>query len=106
MDGKAKFERKVSIIIMSVILILVLFLALIQFITDFMWFREMGYVNVFFKQLVTQLTVGIPTFIVITALVQMYLTHLKKTYFAKIASSEDTNLKNLKKTTPSMPSRL
>ena len=99
MDGKAKFERKVSIIIMSVILILVLFLALIQFITDFMWFREMGYVNVFFKQLVTQLTVGIPTFIVITALVQMYLTHLKKTYFAKIASSEDTNLKNLKKTT-------
>ncbi len=99
MDGKAKFERKISIILMSIILVLVLFLTMIQFITDFMWFKEMGYTDVFFKQLVTQLTVGVPTFIIVTALVQVYLTHLKKTYFAQIASSEDTNLKGLKKTT-------
>ena len=99
MDGKAKFERKISIILMTVILVLVLFLTMIQFITDFMWFKEMGYTDVFFKQLVTQLTVGVPTFIVVTALVQVYLTHLKKTYFAKIASSEETNMKGLKKTT-------
>lgn len=99
MDGKAKFERKISIILMTIILVLVLFLTMIQFITDFMWFKEMGYTDVFFKQLVTQLTVGVPTFIVVTALVQVYLTHLKKTYFAKIASSEETNMKGLKKTT-------
>ena len=99
MDGKAKFERKISIILMIIILVLVLFLTMIQFITDFMWFKEMGYTDVFFKQLVTQLTVGVPTFIVVTALVQVYLTHLKKTYFAKIASSEETNMKGLKKTT-------
>ena len=99
MDGKAKFERKISIVLMVVILILVLFLTMIQFITDFMWFKEMGYTDVFFKQLVTQLTVGVPTFVVVTALVHLYLTHLKKTYFAKIASSEETNLKGLKKTT-------
>ena len=99
MDGKAKFERKISIILMTIILVLVLFLTMIQFITDFMWFKEMGYTDVFFKQLVTQLTVGVPTFIIVTALVQVYLTHLKKTYFAQIASSEDTNLKGLKRTT-------
>ena len=99
MDGKAKFERKISIILMTIILVLVLFLTMIQFITDFMWFKEMGYTDVFFKQLVTQLTVGVPTFIVVTALVQVYLTHLKKTYFAKIASYEETNMKGLKKTT-------
>lgn len=99
MDGQAKFERKVSMVIAIIIVILVLFLALIQFITDFMWFREMGYVDVFFKQLATQLTVGVPTFVVVTALVQIYLTHLRKNYFAKIASSEETNMKGLKKTT-------
>ena len=99
MDGKAKFERKISIILMCIILVLVLFLAMIQFITDFMWFKEMGYTDVFFKQLVTQLTVGLPTFIVVAALVQVYLTHLRKTYFAKIASSEETNMKGLKSTT-------
>ena len=99
MDGKAKFERKISMILMGIILILVLFLTMIQFITDFMWFKEMGYTDVFFKQLVTQLTVGVPTFLVVTALVQVYLTHLRKTYFAKIASSEATNMKGLKRTT-------
>ena len=99
MDGKAKFERKISIILMCIILVPVLFLAMIQFITDFMWFKEMGYTDVFFKQLVTQLTVGLPTFIVVAALVQVYLTHLRKTYFAKIASSEETNMKGLKSTT-------
>ena len=99
MDGKAKFERKISMILMGIILVLVLFLTMIQFITDFMWFKEMGYTDVFFKQLVTQLTVGVPTFLVVTALVQVYLTHLRKTYFAKIASSEATNMKGLKKIT-------
>ncbi|MGN1333786.1 MAG: UPF0182 family protein [Anaerovoracaceae bacterium] len=99
MDGKAKFERKISLILMGIILVLVLFLAMIQFITDYMWFKEMEYTDVFFKQLVTQLTVGVPTFAVVTLLVQVYLTHLRKTYFAKIASSEETNLKGLKKTT-------
>ena len=46
MDGKAKFERKISLILMGIILVLVLFLAMIQFITDFMWFKEMGYTDV------------------------------------------------------------
>ena len=36
MDGKAKFERKISMILMGIILVLVLFLTMIQFITDFM----------------------------------------------------------------------
>lgn len=82
-----KLEKKISIIVLIVVLIVSLFLALVGFISDFMWFREMGYVAVFFTQLATQLKVGIPTFIVVTGLVMLYLHHLKKTYFAKIASS-------------------
>ena len=64
-----------------------------------MWFKEMGYTAVFFKQLVTQLTVGIPTFLVVTGMVMLYLHHLRKSYFSKIASSEATDMKKLKKTT-------
>ena len=94
-----KANQKVSIILFVVILIVVLFLGLIGFIVDFMWFKEMGYLSVFFKQLVTQLTVGIPTFIVITILVYLYLGMLRKGYFSHIASSEATNMKKLKKVT-------
>ncbi|MBQ4649302.1 MAG: UPF0182 family protein [Firmicutes bacterium] len=99
MNGQAKFERKISIVLAVLIVAVVLFLALIQFITDFMWFKEMGYVDVFLKELTTQLKVGVPTMIVVAALLQIYLTHLRKSYFAKIASSEETDMKNLKKIT-------
>ena len=61
----SKTNRKALIILLVVILIIGAFLGLIGFIADFMWFKEMGYLSVFFKQLVTQLTVGVTTFIVI-----------------------------------------
>ena len=67
----SKTNRKALIILLVVILIIGAFLGLIGFIADFMWFKEMGYLSVFFKQLVTQLTVGVPTFIVITVLVYL-----------------------------------
>ena len=80
MDNKAaqKFERKVMIVIAIIVVIGALFLSLINFIANFLWFREMGYLDVFFKQLVTQLTVGVPTFVIVAVLVQLYLTHLRK----------------------------
>ena len=94
-----KLEKKVSIIILIVVVAASLFLTLVSFISDFMWFKEMGYVAVFFTQLVTQLKVGIPTFIIVTGLVMLYLHHLRKSYFAKIASSEATDMKKLNRTT-------
>ena len=94
-----KRQIRLSIIILIAVLIIGLFVSLIGFISDFLWFREMGYLSVFFKQIVTQLKVGIPTFVVISVLVYLYLNRLKKGYFSKIASSEETNLKKLGKTT-------
>ncbi len=101
MDNSAsrKFERKILIIVAIVVVIGALFLSLINFIANILWFREMGYLDVFFKQLVTQLTVGIPTFVVVSVLVHLYLTHLRKSYFKKIASGEATDMKNLKRIT-------
>ena len=94
-----KFQKNFSLVILVLVLIGVIFISLIGFIADYLWFQEMGYLSVFFTQLVTQLKVGIPTFVVITGLVYLYLSRLKKGYFSKIASSENTNLKKLNKTT-------
>ena len=94
-----KLERKLLIIVAAIVVIGALFFSLVNFIANFLWFREMGYLDVFFKQLVTQLTVGIPTFIVVTGLVYIYLNHLRKGYFKQIASGEETDMKSLKKAT-------
>ena len=95
--GKAK--KRLAFVALAVVLILVLFASLIGFISDFLWFREMGYLSVFFKKLITQITVGIPTFIVVTGLVYLYLNRIRKDYFSKIASSEATDVKKLRKVT-------
>ena len=94
-----KLERKIMIVVAIIVVIGALFMSLVNFIANFLWFKEMGYLDVFFKQLVTQLTVGIPTFVVVSALVMLYLTHLRKSYFKLIASGEETNMKALKRTT-------
>lgn len=94
-----KTQRKISIVILVIVVLLAVFFSAIHFITDFMWFQEMGYVDVFLKELVTQLKVGIPTLIVVTGLVVLYLNRLKKSYFNKIDSHEATDVKKLKKTT-------
>ncbi|SCJ53479.1 Uncharacterised protein family (UPF0182) [uncultured Eubacterium sp.] len=88
-------QRKLSIIVMFIIIIVALFLLLINFITDWLWFKEMGYVSVFFKQLFTELKVGVPIFVILTVVVNVYLKRLKKNYFAKIASNEATDMKKL-----------
>lgn len=57
---------------------------LVGFITDFLWFKELGYTSVFFKQLYTQLEIGIPSFIIIMVLTYIYLRILKRGYYKKI----------------------
>ena len=41
-----KLERKIMSVILVIVVILALFLGLIDFISDFMWFKEMGYTAV------------------------------------------------------------
>lgn len=95
--SKEKKKRKLGIqgIIIVILLIILLFIALIGFITDFLWFKELGYVSVFLTKLFTQLKIGIPVFVVITFLAYIYLKFLKRGYFKKVMSNEDTNHRRL-----------
>ena len=91
----SKASRNITIIFLVLVIVAGLLVSLTNFITDWMWFSEMGYVSVFFTQLFTQLKFGIPLFIIVTVLLNIYLRHLKKGYFQKIVSSEITNMKRL-----------
>lgn len=82
-------------IIVVILILIVLFLSLIGFITDFLWFKELGYVSVFLTKLITQLKIGIPSFVVISLLAYIYLKFLKRGYFKKVESAEITDHKRL-----------
>ncbi len=83
----------------TVILILLVAVGILllgtMYFTDWMWFSEMGYVSVFFKKIVTQLEIGVPLFIILFLLIDIYLKHLKKRYFERIDSDEATDMKKL-----------
>lgn len=84
---KKKGHFRLQTIIIVVLVIILAILMLVGFITDFLWFGELGYISVFLKKLLTQLEIGIPTFIVVTLLAYLYLKVLKKGYYKKVASN-------------------
>ena len=72
------------IVLIIVLAALALALILTHFITDWLWFAELGYVAVFLKKLLTELTYGLPAFVIITALCYLYLLSIKRAYYKKI----------------------
>ncbi len=93
---KSKSRKKTGITILIVVLILIALLVILcGFITDFLWFRELGYVSVFLKKLLTQLEIGIPVFLIVGVLAYVYLRALRRGYYRKIESDEATDERSL-----------
>ena len=101
-EEEQKKDRKkitaLSTIIMLVAVVAALLVALVGFLTDWMWFKDLGYTAVFWKKLVTELEIGIPVFAIITLLMRFYLRTLKNGYFRKIESHEIPDAKKLNRT--------
>ncbi|MCL1808455.1 MAG: UPF0182 family protein [Clostridiales bacterium] len=83
---KKKKKRGLTGVVVVLVLLLALFVALINFITDILWFIEMGYLSVFLRKLVTQLEIGVPAFLIIGLLSFLYLQAIKRGYNKKIES--------------------
>ena len=50
-----KGKKKLYIIIGILVVLGVLLVSLVNFITDLLWFKDLGYISVFLKQLITEL---------------------------------------------------
>lgn len=57
--------------------------ALTGFLTDLLWFMEMGYVSVFFTELKSKLILGIPAFVAASLLGVIFLSILKRNFLKK-----------------------
>ena len=78
---KINLKNKKPIIIIGAIIAVValLFVILNQFYIDIMWFSEVEYLQVFFKGIVTKLTLGVPIFVVLMIILSVYYKILSKT---------------------------
>lgn len=89
---KKRVKLKTILKIAPILLIVIssIIYAFVDYIIDFLWFKELGYVSVFFTKLTSQLKIGIPIFIVVTFLSYIYFKLIKKNYDEKIATDIST----------------
>ncbi|WKY48392.1 UPF0182 family protein [Eubacteriaceae bacterium ES3] len=57
--------------------LLMVLLSLNHFYVDYLWFDEAGYTEIFFKELITKLQLGIPIFIVLSVIMFFFIRFLK-----------------------------
>lgn len=94
-DTTGKPKRKKSVIILLVIAVVMLLFLASGFITDWMWFAEMNYASVFLKELATEFVIGVPVFLVIFAVTDVYLRGIRKRYFDMVRSEAEPDRKKL-----------
>ena len=71
----------IAIIIIFILFIVNSFSTIIDFITDYQWFQDLGYTKSFLTRVFTQFKIGIPTFIILFGIIYSYLMYIKKSYY-------------------------
>ncbi|KNZ40513.1 UPF0182 family protein [Acetobacterium bakii] len=71
-----KRKKTLFILLGLIIIVFTILLSLNQFYVDYLWFSEMGYTNIFFKEIITKSQIGIPIFAVLGLVLFFYLKFL------------------------------
>lgn len=78
-------SRRIVISIAVVIMAIVsVFVILNQFYISYIWFKEMGYTQVFMKELLSKIQMGIPLFVVSFIFLYLYFKYLTKMVSKKV----------------------
>ncbi|MDZ4994270.1 hypothetical protein GNF80_15060 [Clostridium perfringens] len=86
-------NKILNIVLMSVLLLVVILLVSTNFIINVQWFKEVGYLNVFFTKLVAICKLFIPIFIVYFAVIAIYLFTLRKSIKNLVGESKFKSIK-------------
>lgn len=70
-----------AMVILAVIVLLGSFSEIVDFVTDYQWFNELGYTKTFFTQMKNQFLIGIPTFFIVFLLIMLYIISIKRNYY-------------------------
>ena len=67
----------------------------VKFSTDYLWFKELGYIQTFLTKLKSQFFIGIPVFILLTFLLYIYINKLKKRFYEETQIIDTQNNKKI-----------
>ena len=84
-----KKKRVITGVVIACIIVIIALLALAEFITDILWFSDLGYISVFLTKLFTQLTIGVPVFLVLLLVGTLYLNSINKRYHKRLIVTEE-----------------
>lgn len=77
MKGFGSIKTKgISVLLAAVVLVIAFFSNIAVYLIDYQWFLELGYQEVFFKKIVTQIQFFIPALIVLFAIFYLYLNSI------------------------------
>ncbi len=79
-EKQKKLKRKISLIAGIAAAALIVIFACSDFITDLIWFGEVGYTSVFLTEIFTKIKIGIPAFLLIAAISFLILNALKNNF--------------------------
>ena len=82
--GSGKGKTGIIAVLVLLAIIVLCFGTIVNFVTDYWWFKDLGYTQVFFTKLFTEIKIAIPTLVIIFFLSQLYLTTLKREYIKKL----------------------
>ena len=81
-SGKGKAGIIAALAVLAIIVLC--FGTIVNFVTDYWWFKDLGYTQVFFTKLFTEIKIAIPAFVITFILSQLYLTTLRREYMKKL----------------------
>lgn len=70
-----------ALLVLLIVTAVGFFSRIITFLSDYNWFKEVGYTSTFIKQIFAKLYIAVPIFFILGVLIYIYLVGIKKSYY-------------------------
>ena len=91
-NNQRKGRKSLTVIIILAGILIATLSSIVAFVVDYKWFSEVGYTDIFLKELTTKAKVGLPVFVVLTLLLFVYFKTLKRIYNRKMLEVESKTM--------------
>lgn len=78
-----KLKRIIGTLAVIVIVVAIFFKSILNFVVNVQWFKDVGYLSVYFKQFSAQMIFGIPIFLLCFITIYIYYRSLKRSYLKR-----------------------
>lgn len=78
-----KLRKLIGTLAGIVIIVAIFFRSVLNFVVNIQWFKDVGYLSVYFKKFIAQVTLGLPIFLLCFISIYIYYKSLKRSYLKR-----------------------